>query len=156
MTSSTPGNIEEAVRQVGSAFVQENDVKQVPVADIHIPDDRRRPDDEVGRMAESMDHCGMINPVTVDQNKNVAAGVVRVQAAILLGWETLPVIQRTLTAEESLEIHLSNEYRRPQTVPDHIENMGRLKGKSMNPSTHPHDTEERQAHPAEESRRKWH
>lgn len=61
---------------------------QVPITEITFSQGRRSLDpDHVKKLAESIRELGLLNPVTIDQGNHLIAGLHRLEAARLLGWE---------------------------------------------------------------------
>ena len=63
------------------------DNTKIPVFQIKINDGRREADQEaVHKLADSITKVGLLNPITVDQDYTLIAGLHRLEAAKLLGW----------------------------------------------------------------------
>lgn len=61
---------------------------QIPITEIVFGQDRRRLDpDHVKKLADSIRELGLLNPITIDQCNRLIAGLHRLEAARLLGWE---------------------------------------------------------------------
>ena len=67
------------------------DRNMTPIADIRIPDTRRRGHHDVAALAESMARIGLIHPVTVTPDGVLVAGLHRLEAARALGWEEIAI-----------------------------------------------------------------
>lgn len=60
---------------------------KVPIEEIRIREGRRRPDtDHVKELADSIRELGLLNPVTIDRENFLIAGIHRLEAAKTLGW----------------------------------------------------------------------
>lgn len=60
---------------------------KVPIGEIRIREGRRSLDDaHVGELADSIRELGLLNPVTIDRENNLIAGLHRLEAAKTLGW----------------------------------------------------------------------
>ena len=60
---------------------------KIPIFQIKINDGRREADPEaVYKLADSISKVGLINPITVDQEYTLIAGLHRLEAARRLGW----------------------------------------------------------------------
>ena len=60
---------------------------KIPIFQIKINDGRREADQEaVHKLADSITKIGLLNPITIDQDYNLIAGLHRLEAAKLLGW----------------------------------------------------------------------
>lgn len=60
---------------------------KIPIFQIMVNEGRREADQEaVGKLADSIDELGLINPITVDQEYTLIAGLHRLEAAKRLGW----------------------------------------------------------------------
>ena len=70
----------------------------IEISKIHIASDRPTADpDSVQTLAESIAEIGLINPITVDKENNLIAGLHRLQAANLLGWSEIECTVRDFT-----------------------------------------------------------
>lgn len=59
----------------------------IPVSEIKVNPEREKANPEhVGELAKSMDVIGLLNPITVDGDRNLIAGLHRLEAAKLLSW----------------------------------------------------------------------
>ena len=62
----------------------------VKINTIKVSSDRREPDAEsVRSLAKSLSVLGLLNPITIDQNHELVAGLHRLEAAKSLGWEEI-------------------------------------------------------------------
>ena len=59
---------------------------------------------DVKALAESISNVGLINPITIDQSNTLIAGLHRLEAAKLLGWEE---IECTVSSLEGLQAELA-------------------------------------------------
>lgn len=61
---------------------------QIPITEITFSQGRRSLDlNHVKKLADSIRELGLLNPVTIDQGNHLIAGLHRLEAARLLGWE---------------------------------------------------------------------
>ena len=64
----------------------------MPISAIRVSDQRHRRDlCDIAGLAESTEDIGLLHAITVDQHGNLLAGRRRLEAARLLGWDTIPV-----------------------------------------------------------------
>ncbi len=60
---------------------------QVPIEEIKRKDGRRKLDtDHVKELADSIQELGLLNPITIDREYFLIAGLHRLEAAKMLGW----------------------------------------------------------------------
>ena len=60
---------------------------QIPIYQINVNAGRREADqDAVQKLADSISKVGLLNPITVDQEYTLIAGLHRLEAAKRLGW----------------------------------------------------------------------
>lgn len=63
---------------------------QIPIFQIKVTDGRREASPEAVReLADSIAKVGLLNPITVDQEYTLIAGLHRLEAAKLLGWSEI-------------------------------------------------------------------
>ena len=63
---------------------------QIPIFQIKVADGRREASPEAVReLADSIAKVGLLNPITVDQEYTLIAGLHRLEAAKLLGWSEI-------------------------------------------------------------------
>ena len=63
----------------------------IKISEIRVNPNRRKPDPEsVQSLAKSITALTLLNPITIDQNHELIAGLHRLEAAKLLGWEEIP------------------------------------------------------------------
>ncbi len=78
---------------------------KVPIGEIRIRDGRRGLDPvHAGELADSIRELGLLNPVTIDKEKNLIAGLHRLEAARLLGWGEVECVVSSL---EGLQAELA-------------------------------------------------
>ncbi len=78
---------------------------KIQIFQINVNDGRRKVDpDAVQEMADSISKVGLLNPITVDQDYTLIAGLHRLEAAKLLGWTE---IECTVSGLEGLEAELA-------------------------------------------------
>ena len=78
---------------------------QIPIYQIKVSEGRREADQEaVHELADSISKVGLLNPITVDQEYTLIAGLHRLEAAKLLGW---PEIECTVSSLEGLLAELA-------------------------------------------------
>ncbi len=78
---------------------------KIQIFQINVNDGRREVDpDAVQEMADSISKVGLLNPITVDQDYTLIAGLHRLEAAKLLGWTE---IECTVSGLEGLEAELA-------------------------------------------------
>ena len=70
---------------------------QIPIFQINVNTGRREADPEaVQKLAESISKVGLLNPITVDQEYTLIAGLHRLEAAKLLGWTEIECTVKNL------------------------------------------------------------
>ena len=63
---------------------------RININEIKVNSDRRKASaDDIQKLADSIDEVGMMNPITVDADHNLIAGLHRLEAAKLLGWSEI-------------------------------------------------------------------
>ena len=78
---------------------------KVPIFQIKVNDGRREADPEgIQELADSISQVGLINPITIDQEYTLIAGLHRLEAAKLLGWTE---IECTVSSLEGLLAELA-------------------------------------------------
>ena len=77
---------------------------------------RRRTKAHIGRIARSISDFGMLNPIIVDGQLNVVAGVSRWEAAKLLGQTSVPVIRVEHLTEAQLRLFAIADNKLPEGV----------------------------------------
>ena len=78
---------------------------KVPIFQIKVNDGRREADPEgIQELADSISQVGLINPITIDQECTLIAGLHRLEAAKLLGWTE---IECTVSSLEGLLVELA-------------------------------------------------
>lgn len=78
---------------------------QIPVDEIQIKEGRRElNDDHVRELADSICELGLLNPITVDKDHTLIAGLHRLQAVKLLGWQS---VECTVSSLEGLQAELA-------------------------------------------------
>lgn len=77
----------------------------VSIEGIRIKDGRRMPDAaHVRELASSIRELGLINPVTIDKENNLVAGLHRLEAARLLGWTE---VECTVSSLDGLQVEMA-------------------------------------------------
>lgn len=71
-------------------------VEQAVIADLKRAPSRPVEESHVQSLAESMRVVGLLAPIVLDPEGKVRAGEHRIQAALALGWTTIPAIRKTL------------------------------------------------------------
>lgn len=71
-------------------------VEQAVIADLKRAPSRPVEESHVQSLAESMRVVGLLAPIVLDPEGKVRAGEHRIQAALSLGWTTIPAIRKTL------------------------------------------------------------
>ncbi|MFT7677972.1 MAG: ParB family chromosome partitioning protein [Planctomycetota bacterium] len=89
------------------------------VSDLKLNSDYLRIETDVTALKKSLESVGLIHPVTINQDDELLAGARRVQAAVELGWEEIPVhvVEHDLLVQELISID-ENLVRWPL---DHLE-----------------------------------
>lgn len=78
---------------------------QIPISQIKVSEGRREADQEaVQELMDSISRVGLLNPITVDQEYTLIAGLHRLEAAKLLGWSE---IECTVSSLEGLLAELA-------------------------------------------------
>lgn len=77
---------------------------------------------DLASLAKSLDNHGQLNPITITPQKELIAGQRRLEAAKLLGWETINVsIISNLDAKGKLEIEIDENRFRKQLTNEELE-----------------------------------
>lgn len=102
---------------------------KIPIFQIKVNDGRRDADPEaVQKLADSISKVGLLNPITVDQEHTLIAGLHRLEAAKRLGW---PEIECTVSSLDGLLAELAeideNLVRRDFDCVDEGEQLARRK-----------------------------
>jgi ParB-like chromosome segregation protein Spo0J len=92
-------------------LLDDRKVEQIPIGALQPPESNARTHSQrhVRQIARSINRFGFINPVLVDRNNRIIAGVGRVAGARLAGHTTVPTIR--------IE-HLSDEEKRAYVIAD--------------------------------------
>lgn len=78
---------------------------KIPIEEIQVKDGRRELDaDHVRELADSIRELGLLNPITVDKEHTLIAGLHRLEAAKLLEW---PEIECTVSSLDGLRAELA-------------------------------------------------
>ncbi len=78
---------------------------RVPIGEIQINEERRGVDAaHVRELADSIRELGLLNPVTVDRENNLIAGLHRLEAVRILGWDE---VECTVSSLEGLQAELA-------------------------------------------------
>lgn len=110
----------------------EKDVKQedkmgfeaVPVSDIKVDKRLRRNRGNLGRLAQSILRVGILHPVVVDSDRNLIAGLRRLEVVKGLGWKTVPA---TIVNLKNLEAgELEENLARKAFAPSEIAEIGEV------------------------------
>lgn len=90
---------------------------QIKIDEIIVPKRVRCELGDLTSLAKSMDKHGQLNPITITAKRELIAGQRRLEAAKLLGWETITVnVVNNLSNLQRLEIEIDeNQYRKPFT-----------------------------------------
>lgn len=108
-----PSKIEKAIREGSQKRISEffKDEKKISLEEIIIGERKRSQYNEgkINELAESIQEIGLINPITIDQNKNLVAGYHRILAFRKLGREKIPYRMTTLTDPLKLELQEIDE-----------------------------------------------
>lgn len=85
----------------------------VAISDIKIKKRIRQDNGNIDSLADSLDRHGLFNPILLTQNYELIGGFRRLQAAKLLGWETIPAtIVETSDKVTRLELELEENVQR--------------------------------------------
>ena len=91
------------------------EVIEVPVSDIKVKFRLRNPSEEkVSELADSIEECSLLNPVTIDPSHNLIAGYHRVLAFQKLGRETIPAIVKEADEKYSQLMEISENLVRSE------------------------------------------
>ncbi len=107
----------------------------VKIEEIQVKDRIRKNLGDLTNLKESLKNYGLLNPITINGNKELIAGERRLQAAKELGWTTInATILENLSDAQKLEIELEeNNQRKEFTEQELIEGYKRLES-LRNPS----------------------
>lgn len=101
----------------------------IPISQIKVGEGRREADPEaVKRLTGSISKVGLLNPITVDQEHTLIAGLHRLEAAKLLGWSELECTVSSLGGLQSELAEIDeNLIRRELDLVDESEQLARRK-----------------------------
>lgn len=89
-----------------------------PVASIVVGERRRKDMGDLDELARSLEQCGLIQPIVIDDDGRLVAGGRRLAAAKLLGWQEIDCrLFGTLSDIERREIELEENIRRKDLLP---------------------------------------
>jgi len=74
---------------------------------------------DIDGLARSINEVNMIQPVVVDENNELKAGLRRIKAAEQLGWPKVPVVMVPATDDRKIEIH-ENQFRKDYTASEMV------------------------------------
>ena len=108
-------------------------VTEIPINQINIKFRMRTPSDsKVDEIAESIDQIGLINPITIDANKNLLAGFHRYLSYKKLGKNKIPVIIKDADPRYAELIEIDENAKRNELnnieIADHIVRREELMG----------------------------
>lgn len=108
---------------------------KINIDQIIVPKRIRKDLGDLSMLANSMDKHGQLNPITITENRELIAGQRRLEAAKLLGWETITVnVVHNLNEIARLEMEIDeNQYRKAFTQ-EEIDSANQELHKLKNPS----------------------
>ncbi|MDC7125906.1 MAG: ParB N-terminal domain-containing protein [Spirochaetales bacterium] len=108
---------------------------QIRINEIIVKKRLRKDLGDLTELSESIKKHGLLNPVVINNKKILIAGERRLEAAKLLGWDTIPVkILDNPTKMQELEIEIDeNIHRKPFNPDESIDAFVKLE-KLQNPS----------------------
>ena len=110
---------------------------QIPVYQINVNAGRREADPEaVQKLADSISNVGLINPVTVDQEYTLIAGLHRLEAAKRLGWTEIECTVKSLDGLLAELAELDENFVRRDLSDDEFREL-LLRRKEIYESLHP-------------------
>lgn len=62
------------------------------IVDIEVPESRQRAMGDIDQLAESISQVGLLNPILVTRNRELVAGLHRLEACKSLGWDEVKVV----------------------------------------------------------------
>lgn len=84
-----------------------------PIKDIKVKDRARKDYGEIGKLSNSIQRLGLINPITIHKDGSLVAGERRLKAVQLLKWNDVPVrVYEDLTPMQKKEIELEENLKR--------------------------------------------
>ncbi len=94
---------------------------QVRIEDIKIKKRARHNLGELKDLAKSLSEHGLMNPVSITENKVLISGHRRIEAAKLLGWKTIEaIVHPNLSKIELLEMEIDENLHRKDFTSDEI------------------------------------
>lgn len=101
---------------------------QVRVNEIKIKHRIRRDLGDLTQLAESIKHHGLMNPIVINEKKELIAGERRLEAIKLLGWKAIDVrVMYTRDTAEKIQLEIDeNLYRRPLTAGEISDGLSRI------------------------------
>ena len=110
---------------------------QIPIFQINVNDGRREADqDAVQELADSIAELGLINPITVDQEYTLIAGLHRLEAAKRLGWRSIACTVSGLEGLQAELAELDENFVRKDLSDDELRDL-LLRRKEVYESLHP-------------------
>lgn len=91
----------------------------------HPDNPRKHPREQIRALARSMKTFGFTAPVLVDRNDQIVAGHGRYEAAVLLGWETIPVIRLDDLSPEKARAYMLADNKLSDRSEWDVEKLGR-------------------------------
>lgn len=108
---------------------------QVQVSDIVLKHRIRNNLGDLGPLMESLQKHGLLNPITVTEDKVLIAGHRRLESAKKLGWTTIEArIVREPSETQRLEIEIDENVQRKSLTPDEVAEAYERLDKLRNPS----------------------
>ncbi len=101
---------------------------QVRVDEIKVKHRIRRDLGDITQLAESIKAHGLMNPIVINEKRELIAGERRLESVKLLGWQTVDV-RVVYTKDEAEKIQLEideNLYRRPLTAGELSSGLSRV------------------------------
>ncbi len=90
---------------------------------------------DIDQLADSLENFGMLHPVVITPNDELIAGARRIEAARLLGWETVPVtvVDRLEDAADMLEAQRDENELRKDLTPTEAASLRRALADILRP-----------------------
>lgn len=107
---------------------------QIKIDEIMIQKRIRKEFGDLTTLAKSLDKHGQLNPITITPQRELIAGHRRLEAARLLGWETVTVkVINNLDAKSRLEIEIDENLHRKALTHDELDDAYERLDRLSNP-----------------------
>jgi ParB family chromosome partitioning protein len=108
---------------------------KIPVKDVIVKNRIRKEMGSLDTLADSLKRYGQISPIVISKKNLLIAGGRRLEAAKLLGWETINAVVYEESGElEQLELEVEENLQRMDFTPDEVSDAARRIYRLKHPS----------------------